>query len=96
MLGSMTRPLSRKVPLAELHCHLGGAVTANGSIGAAGHPEWLALNLAAGGLTVNGGASVNGAVTAPAGTVMVNGTVVGSVAADRMTVNGGGRLRENP
>ena len=23
----MTRPLSRKVPLAELHCHLGGAVT---------------------------------------------------------------------
>src|ERR1051325_3511185 len=26
MLGAMTRPLSRKVPLAELHCHLGGAV----------------------------------------------------------------------
>src|SRR5512140_427797 len=24
---AMTRPLSRKVPLAELHCHLGGAVT---------------------------------------------------------------------
>ena len=23
----MARPLSRKVPLAELHCHLGGAVT---------------------------------------------------------------------
>ena len=23
----MPRPLSRKVPLAELHCHLGGAVT---------------------------------------------------------------------
>ena len=24
---SMPRPLSRKIPLAELHCHLGGAVT---------------------------------------------------------------------
>ena len=23
----MARPLSRKIPLAELHCHLGGAVT---------------------------------------------------------------------
>ena len=27
ILGRMPRPLSRKVPLAELHCHLGGAVT---------------------------------------------------------------------
>jgi adenosine deaminase len=27
MLGSMPRQLSRRVPLAELHCHLGGAVT---------------------------------------------------------------------
>jgi MBG domain-containing protein len=73
-----------------------GAVTANGAIGAAGHPEWLSLSLAAGGLTVNGGASVNGAVAAPAGAVVVNGTIVGTVAADRLTINGGGRLRENP
>jgi adenosine deaminase len=27
MLGSMVRQLSKKIPLAELHCHLGGAVT---------------------------------------------------------------------
>ena len=27
ILQAMARPLSRKIPLAELHCHLGGAVT---------------------------------------------------------------------
>ena len=70
-----------------------GSVNANGEIGAAAHPAWLALNVASGGLTVNGGASVHGSVNAPAGTVMVNGTVDGNVAADRLTVNGGGLLR---
>ena len=60
---------------------------------AAAHPEWLALNFATGGLTVNGGAAVHAAVLAPTGAVMVNGTLNGSVAADRLTLNGGAVLK---
>jgi hypothetical protein len=44
-------------------------------------------------VTLNGGAAFHGAVAAPNGAVMVNGTLNGSVAADRLTVNGGGVLR---
>ncbi len=70
-----------------------GTVVANGGIGAAAHPEWLALDVATGGLTVNGGAAFNGAATAPRGTVVVNGTLNGSVAADRLILNGGAVLK---
>jgi endo-1,4-beta-xylanase len=71
---------------------VGSGVTLNGPVGAGGNPEWLALGISSGGLTLNGGASFNGLVVAPSGTVMVNGTLNGRVVADRLTVNGGGRL----
>jgi hypothetical protein len=35
-------------------------------------------------------------VTAPAGTVMLNGTLNGRVTADRITINGGGVLNTTP
>jgi rhamnogalacturonan endolyase len=73
--------------------NLASGLATNGMIGAAAHPQWLALNFATGGLTVNGGATVHGAVLAPTGAVMVNGTVNGSVAADRLTLNGGAVLK---
>ena len=72
---------------------VGGAVVFNGTAGAAGHPEWLHLDVPSGGVTLNGGVTVHGFVTAPNGTVMINGTLRGGVAADRLTVNGGGGLK---
>jgi len=72
--------------------NLGSGLATNGTIGSASHPQWLTLNFASGGLTVNGGASVHAAVLAPTGTVMVNGNVNGSVAADRLILNGGAVL----
>jgi autotransporter-associated beta strand protein len=65
-----------------------------GWIGAVEHPEWLTLNIHAGGVTLNSGASVYGYVAAPAGTVAVNGNcrIVGGLASDRLTINSNGRL----
>jgi len=57
----------------------------------------LVLRIASGGLTLNGGNIVfYGDVIAPNGTVIINGnsTVSGSVAADRLTINGNGLLHE--
>jgi hypothetical protein len=79
--------------LGPVVINLGSGLATNGTIGSAAHPEWLALNFASGGLTVNGGASVHAAVLAPTGAVMVNGTLNGSVAADRLTLNGGAVLK---
>jgi hypothetical protein len=76
--------------------NLGSSAIVNGSAGHSGHQEWLTLNLAAGGLTLNGGASFEGSVAAPAGAVVINGSLRGAVAADRLTVNGGGLLRAAP
>ena len=72
-----------------------GSVIVNGSA-AAGNggsdPSLLHLNIASGGLTLNGGATFTGAVTAPAGTVIVNGTLNGRVIANRLIINGNGAL----
>jgi endo-1,4-beta-xylanase len=84
---------SRLTVVGPVVINVAAGVTANASIGTAGHPEWLDLNLAAGGLTVNGSASLHGFVTAPVGAVAVNGAITGGIAADRLTVNGGGVLR---
>jgi rhamnogalacturonan endolyase len=70
------------------------AVVLNGSMGAAANPGWLLLRIAGGGLTLNGGVAVHGFVTAPAGTVTINGNsrLTGGVAADRLVISGNGRL----
>lgn len=70
---------------------VGSNVTVNGAAGDAADPSRLALRVASGGLTVNGGASVSAGVTA-SGAVSVNGALRGRVAAERLTVNGGGTL----
>ncbi len=77
---------------------LAQGLIANGDVGANGHPEWLILRVADGGLTLNGAVTFRGAVIAPAGQVTINGGGVleGEVTSDRLTLNGNGTLREIP
>lgn len=71
---------------------LGTGLTLNASAGNADHAEWFTLNVANGGVTLNGGSSLSAVVTAPNGTVTVNGNsqLCGRVTADRLRVNGNG------
>jgi endoglucanase len=71
---------------------LANGTTVNGTIGSTDHPEWLEWEIANGGLTLNGHAVVLGIVTAPNGTVTLNGLLLGRVSADRLTINGRGGL----
>lgn len=66
----------------------------NGLIGNAANPAWLTLRIFAGDLTLNGAAQVHGYVSAPAGTVIINGgaRLSGGLASDRLLLNGNGRL----
>jgi hypothetical protein len=75
--------------------HLANAISLNGSMGNGAHPEWLELNIASGGLTLNGNVNLFGSVTAPNGGVTVNGnsTLSGGVRCDRLTVNGNGLVK---
>ncbi|HVU32230.1 MAG TPA: chitobiase/beta-hexosaminidase C-terminal domain-containing protein [Opitutaceae bacterium] len=75
---------------------VGNPVTFNGSAGTSTHPEWLELQVATGGVTLNGGVSFAGNVLAPAGAVIINGgsKLVGSVICDRLTVNAGATLSD--
>jgi endo-1,4-beta-xylanase len=73
--------------------NVANSLTINGSGGAAGNPQWLVLNIAAGGLTLNDSVSLNAFVVVPAGTVMLNGTLTGGVIADQLTINGAGALK---
>jgi len=65
-----------------------------GVVGNSAHPAWLALEVFAGDLTLNGGGQVFGYVTAPAGALRINGNcqVNGGGAADRLTINSNGKL----
>ena len=71
-------------------------VTVNGNFGVKAHPEWLMLQIAQGGLTLNGDVGFYGYVAVPNGPVTINGdsTLHGEVAADRLTINGDGLLTE--
>jgi len=66
-------------------------VVVNGSAGTAEHPWWLTLKVASGGLTLNGVSRLDGLVQAPNGAITLNGQarLRGSLAADRLTLNGG-------
>lgn len=76
--------------------NVASGVALSGAMGEAGHPEWLEVNVANGGVTLNGSAVLDGYVTAPAGAVVINGNAVlnGGVVADRLTLNGKGALIE--
>ncbi len=89
MNGSSTLHLAGPVRL-----RLANGVTLNASAGDALRPTWLTLELAAGGLTLNGSAEFHGSVVAPTGAVILNGnsTLHGRVTADRLTINGNGLL----
>lgn len=78
--------------------NLAGGVSVNSSVGSATDPEWLTVNLASGGFTLNGNTTVHGSVVAPSGTVIINGnsTLRGAVTADRLTINGNGLLDSTP
>ncbi len=87
---------SRVTILGPVIINLASGPTLNGSIGAPGMPDWLELNIASGGLTLNGAISLDGFVLAPNGTVTINGGAVvnGGVIADRLTINSNGLLNE--
>jgi rhamnogalacturonan endolyase len=76
---------------------LANGVSFNGSLGSETHPEWLTLQVASGGVTLNGNVALYGEVIAPNGTVTLNSssTIVGRVSADRLTLNGNALLRDS-
>jgi GH35 family endo-1,4-beta-xylanase len=67
----------------------------SGVVGDSDHPAWLTLDIHSGGLTLNSGVNFFGYVSAPAGQITLNGTVLleGDVAADRLTLNSGAILQ---
>jgi len=74
---------------------LANNLTLNGSINKFGEPSALVVEIANGGVTLNGSTVLLGSVIAPSGTVTVNGssTLRGkAVRADRITINGNGLL----
>ncbi len=76
---------------------LANGVTVNGgSLGSAAGGAWLDLRVASGGVTLNSGASVHGAILAPSGSVNLNSNALvrGRVVADGLTVNSGGAISD--
>ncbi len=73
-------------------------VTLNGDGGSLPNPSWLTLKISTGNLILNGGASLYAVVQVPAGTVTINGNSLlqGSVACDRLAVNGNGAIKGTP
>lgn len=68
-------------------------LTLNGSINSGGDPLDLVVEIANGGVTLNGATTLRGSVIAPNGTVTVNGSSTlraDLVRADRLVVNGNG------
>ncbi|HEX2860032.1 MAG TPA: MBG domain-containing protein, partial [Lacunisphaera sp.] len=75
---------------------LASGLTLQASAGASDHADWLVLEFAGGGLTLNNGGVLHGHVVAPGGTVTINGnaTLHGTVTSDRLTLNSNGLLSE--
>jgi len=75
---------------------LANGATFSGSAGNAAHSAWLELRIASGGLTLNKSAQMHGRVVAPNGTVSASDALIdGTVAADRLTLNGSAELDDN-
>jgi hypothetical protein len=94
-LQSLTLNGSSRITIAgPVIINLANGTSLNGSVGNPANPEWLELNIANGGLTLNGNVVFDGYLTAPTGTVTINGNAVlnGGVIADRLTINGSGAL----
>jgi len=78
---------------------LANGTALNSSVGSVDHPDWLVINLAGGGLTLNGNVRCDGYVVAPNGAITINGnsTLNGGVICDQLTINGNGLLKvEDP
>jgi endoglucanase len=73
---------------------LASGLTLDGTLGSANHPDWLELLIANGGLSLNNSAKLHGNVTAPNGTVTINGALHGRVSADRLVINGTGLIED--
>ena len=69
--------------------------TGNGTAGTSTNSSWLKINIPSGGFTLNGGSTLYGYVTAPNGTVIINGNakLVGGAICNGLTVNGNGLLQ---
>jgi RHS repeat-associated protein/uncharacterized repeat protein (TIGR01451 family) len=65
-------------------------------LGEAAHPGWLRVGVAAGGLSLAGGSTLDGVVNAPSGPVeiMGNSLLRGGLTADTLVISGGGVLRK--
>jgi autotransporter-associated beta strand protein len=77
---------------------IGNGLSLNGGmVGDAANPQWLTLDIFAGSLTLNNGASIFGYVTVPSGTLTINSNckMNGGAAADRLTINSQGKLQLN-
>jgi len=78
---------------------LGNGFNVNGgTVGSAATPSFLALEIFAGGLTLNNGAKIYGYAAAPSGTVTIKGNtqLVGGIAADHLTITNNGKLILSP
>jgi len=85
---------SRLTVLGSVVINIANAVTVNGAVaGNSTDPSALSVNVSSAGVTVNSGATIYGRVTAPSGTITLNGTIVGSSASDRLIINSGGALK---
>ncbi len=87
---------SKLVILGPVVINLASGTALNGSLGTSGHPEWVQVNIASGGLTLNGNVTLTGFVTAPTGAVTINGSCVltGRIIADKLVINGTGLLAD--
>lgn len=78
--------------------NLASGLSVTGQLGVASDPLWLTINVASGGVTLNGGATLIGIVRAPAGEVVLVGQsrLHGAVFADRLTLDGGAVIEGLP
>ena len=83
------------IVLGPVVINVANGFTANGAAGTSANPARLKLNIVAGGFTLNGGCTIYGYVTAPNGTVIINGAakLVGGCISAGLTVNANGLLQ---